>query len=191
MILGIIGGIGSGKSTAADILKNEYGYTVIGTDDTAKELMNTDPECRAKLQEAFGEQIFRVDGTIDKEEYRKVLYSSEENKKISDAIVHPLVWKRIRDIIGKAPEKNYVIETALPGKEFSLLCDIIWVITANTDVRVQRLMQNRGYSEEYARTVIEKQLSDEEMTAIGDLVIDNSGSFEELRGFLGRAVSGS
>ena len=180
MILGITGGIGSGKSTAADILKNEYGFLWISTDCVASELMNSDACCREQLSGAFGPAIYLEDGTLDKARFREVLYRSDENRALSDSIVHPLVWKKVNELCAD-PEEQYLVETALPSDTLRKFCDKVWVISAAKEVRIERLMKNRGYTREYAENIISKQMPEEEICAFADTVIDNSLGYDELK----------
>lgn len=188
MVLGITGSIGSGKSTAADILTKEYGFIPIGTDELAKKIMNENDLCRRLLTGAFGPEIYGPEGKIDKERYKKAIFSSDRNRNVSDSIVHPLVWEAVKEIIDRGPGKDYLVETALPGKDFCSICDRILLVTADKDTRVKRLMKNRGYSREYAESVISGQKSEDELKSIADVVIDNSEGQEELRENIRKAV---
>ena len=188
MVLGITGSIGSGKSTAADILTKEYGFIPIGTDELAKQIMNENNQCRRLLKDAFGPEIYGPDEKIDKENYKKTIFCSDRNRNISDSIVHPLVWEAVKEIIDGGPEKDYLVETAVPGDSFCDICDRILLVTADKDTRVKRLMKNRGYSREYAESVISGQKSEKELESMADIVIDNSGGTEELRENIRKAV---
>ncbi|MDO4808937.1 MAG: dephospho-CoA kinase [Eubacteriales bacterium] len=188
MVLGITGSIGSGKSTAADILTKEYGFIPIGTDELAKKIMNENDLCRRLLTGAFGPEIYGPEGKIDKERYKKAIFSSDRNRNVSDSIVHPLVWEAVKEIIDGGPEKDYLVETAVPGDAFCDICDKILLVHAEKETRVERLMKNRGYSREYAESVISGQKSEDELKSIADVVIDNSEGQEELRENIRKAV---
>ena len=187
MVLGLTGGIGSGKSTVADILKNEYGFKYISTDEMAKYVMNHDVVCINELKSAFGDDIYGKDGFIDREKYKNEIYSCDAKRQLSDHIVHPIVWKYVLKAIGRDAastpdeEERYLLETALPGKNFKSICDELWFVRTDAGIRVKRLMSSRGYTEDYAMTVISKQPSDEEYSSMSDFVIDNSGNEEILR----------
>ena len=188
MVLGITGAIGSGKSTAADIITSEYGYQMIGTDQLAKRIMNEDPDCKRKLTEQFGADIYSEDGKISKERYRQLIFSSDTNRMISDGIIHPMVWDRVRRIAAEDTGGKFLVETAVPDEEFRKICDRILLITADPDVRIERLMRDRGYTKEFAENVISQQKSVEELKALADITVDNSGSQAELKKNLRTAV---
>lgn len=191
MVLGITGAIGSGKSTAADIITKKYEYQLISTDKLAKEIMNSDAVCRRKLAKRFGPTIYTREGIINKEIYRDLIFGSEENMKASNAIIHPIVWSKAADIAASEPGGRYLIETALPDESFRNICDSILLITADESARIERLMKNRGYSREYAETVIRNQKSEKDFEMYADIIIDNSKGPEELEENIEKAVESS
>ena len=188
MVLGITGAIGSGKSTAADLITREYGFEMIGTDQLANKIMTEDPECRRELTEAFGPEIYTSCGTIDKDRYRELIHKSAENRIRSDSIIHPRVWKRIREIVAEDPSGNFLVETALPDENFAGICDNVILVTADPCVRAERLMRDRGYSKAYAETVIANQKSEEEFRKFATLTVDNSLGQKELAQNIRKAV---
>lgn len=178
MILGVTGGIGSGKSTVSGYLCEKYGFVFISCDDLAKQMMTEDPELVGLLKNAFGEEIYTADGLLDKKRYASLIYGSEEQRKLSDSLVHPAVWKKIRELTGD-PGKDYLVETALPDQNFRNLCDRILFVRVEPEERIHRLMASRGYTEAYARSVMANQKPDIYFEKLSDHVIDNSGKFEE------------
>ncbi|MDO4489378.1 MAG: dephospho-CoA kinase, partial [Eubacteriales bacterium] len=139
------------------------------------------------LKSAFGEDIYLPDGSLNKEKYKKLIFESDKNRELSNHIVHPIVWKWVLTQIGQdasvTPDEDekYVIETALPSKEFTSMCDEIWCVVTDEEIRIERLMSSRGYTEEYARSVLEKQASDNDYTVISDYVIYNNGGMDSLK----------
>ena len=186
MILGITGGIGSGKSMAADILKEEAGFAVFRTDDIARRLMEEDGELKEKLRREFGSRIFDADGRLNRKEYAAVIYSDPEKRRVSDSIVHPAVWAKTEELTGEQ-RKLYgdsvkaVVETALPGIEFRKISDTVWAVDADEDVRLKRLQETRGYTREYAETVIRQQPGREIYLRFADRIIRNNGTLPELK----------
>ncbi len=180
MVLGITGGIGAGKSTVLDILSEKYGYEVIRTDDVAKQIMMDSKECLSRLVSHFGRNILNDSGELDKDRYSAILYADKKNRDISDSIVHPMVWDEVRRLIKDADSENFAVETALPSETFKLFCDKVIFIKAATEVRVERLIRDRDYSEDYSRKIISSQLSDESFICFSDIVLDNSGSIKDI-----------
>ena len=192
MILGLIGGVGSGKSAVTDILSGEYGYRLLLTDDMAKGLEEPGQPGYERLTEAFGEQILEAGAgsPICKAALAALIYADSGAMERVNSLIHPLVWdaveKEVRQERLKAKaegrEPRLAVETALPCERYAALCDEIWFIYADPAVRIGRLMEARGYSLEKCKSRIESQLSDEEFLAYADYSIDNSGSLEESAG---------
>lgn len=182
MIIGVTGGVGSGKSTAISHVSELYDALVLRTDDIAKELM-TDPKLLEQLEAAMGRSIRDRDGLLDKKLYGDLIYSSERMAAISDSIVHPAVWDYVRERAGEESSKGrlVLVESALPGKELSDICDHILVLTAGDRARLSRLAKERGYSSERYEDIKERQLSQEAFEALGDVIIRNDGTIEEMK----------
>ena len=194
MILGMTGGVGSGKSTVSGFLEKEYGFVFIGTDDVAKDMMRNDEALKKELKKAFGESIYRQCGELDKKEYARIIYQNEENLRRSNEIVHPAVWakvqemilkKRVEAVLRNEKEPDFLVETALPGETFKEFCDELWFVKTEKEARIARLMTSRGYTREYALSIIENQQPDSFFENLSDVVIENSGTpsetYEQVR----------
>lgn len=185
MILGITGGIGSGKSTVTDVLKNRYGFRILKTDDMAKELELPGHIVYERLKEEFGEGILtQKDGPIDKEAFAALIYSDDDALEKANGIIHPAVWaevgRRTEDCKGNMlTGPHAAVETALPNDYFENLCDKIWYIHVDREVRIKRLMEDRGYTYEKCVGIISNQMSEEAFRSMADEVIDNSLPVEE------------
>lgn len=185
MIIGITGGIGSGKSLVTDYLSNKYGFLSIKTDDLAREMMNSEVHLKTNLIHAFGNSIYGIDGKLDKAVYASIIHSDPSMREKSDQIVHPAVWNKVRQLTADGKDKEdtkirYAVETALPGSSLKKLCDELWYVHSNTDVRIQRLMVNRSYTREYAEAVIKGQISEDAYTSLADRIIENNSTLEDL-----------
>ena len=190
MVIGITGGIGSGKSTITDILRDKYGYRILLTDDMAKELEEPGQKVYQELVRAFGEKILEpsADGIekqapkIDKAAFASLIYQDAGAKTKAEQIIHPATWSWCEDIIREEQERGeakVVVESALPCERYRKMCDEIWFVYTREEVRIRRLMESRGYSLEKCESIIDGQLSDEAFIGFADYIIDNSGSFEE------------
>ena len=182
-MIGLVGGIGAGKSTVAELLVKEYGYVLLKTDDIAKQLYEPDGPAYAPLVQAFGDRILGPDGRIDRIRFAAVLNENAENRKLSDSIVHPLVFdyteKRGKEL--EQEGRKVVAETALPSQRFVAMCSSVICVFADREVRIARLMEDRGYSRSYAESIMDSQLSDEAFFLMADTIVDNSGTKEETR----------
>ena len=187
MIIGITGGIGSGKSAVAVFLSEAYGFVHISSDEVAKDLMASDQEMIAELKNAFGSDIYRENGELNRQKYAEAIYKSEEKRRLSDRIVHPRVWEHIKSI-ASSKDTCYVVETALPGDSFREFCDEIWFVFVDKETRIRRLAEGRGYERAYAESVIRSQQPDEYFRSFSDAEIDNSGSFEKTEEIIRKMI---
>lgn len=194
MILGITGGIGSGKSTVTDVLKNKYGFRILKTDDMAKELELPGHIVYERLKEEFGEGILtQKDGPIDKEAFAALIYSDDDALEKANGIIHPAVWAEVgrltEDCKGNMlTGPHAAVETALPNDYFENLCDEIWYIHVDREVRIKRLMEDRGYTYEKCVGIISNQMSEEAFRSMADEVIDNSLPVEETIKMIGEIL---
>ena len=181
MIIGITGGVGSGKSTAMDYISANWPVRLIKTDELAKELMQE--SLLSQLEKAFGRSLRDRDGRLDSSLYRNILYEDKENTRISDSLVHPAVWKEAGLRARRASEEGLMalVETALPGKEFRELCDVIIAVCRDDEKRRSSLSRERSYDDRLFDEIRERQPEPSGYAAYGDIVIKNNGSINEFK----------
>ena len=186
MFIGITGGVGAGKSTILQILKEKYDAHLIMADDVAKDLMQKGKSAYREIVRTFGKEILAEDGEFDRQKLASIVYSDEEKRLAINQIVHPLVKKAIlkekKTVSREYPEKLIVLEAALLIEDgYKELLDELWGVIADKEVRIQRLMDSRGYSRAKSESIIASQLSDDEFLRACDFIIDNSGTLEETK----------
>ncbi len=184
-IIGITGGVGSGKSSVLEFLKEEYGAVIIMADDVAKRLMRAGTDCFDEIVKAFGEDIVGADGELDRELLAERIFNNPEERDLLDSIVHPAVkkdiCKEIEELKNKFGDKNglVVIEAALLIEEhYDKICDELWFVYAPQKHRIKRLKEARGYTVRKSLSIMKNQLSAKEMRRACKVTIDNSGDFE-------------
>lgn len=185
VIIGITGGIGSGKSTVANWIREE-GYTVLSSDDIARELMSTNAELKSILIASFGEEIYLEDGGLNKSLLSSLIFDSHnpQVKKVNQ-IVHPYVIEHIMNTLeelAEAGNKLLFVESALMF-ESGMAEGYDYIITVHTDEEkvIERVQKRSNMSEEKIRTIMKSQLNPIEKKKLADFVIDNNGNLEVLR----------
>ena len=178
--IGLTGGIGSGKSTVSALLA-ERGAVVVDADLIAREVVEAGTPGLASVVAAFGEEVLTADGALDRPALAAVVFSDPAARARLDAIVHPLVRQRTAELVGAAAEDAVVVndvpllvETGQAGSY-----DLVLVVEADVETRVARLGQ-RGLTAADARARIAAQATDEQRRAVADVVLDNSGTTEQL-----------
>jgi dephospho-CoA kinase len=181
MVIGVIGGVGAGKSTVLEVLKNDFQYEVYRMDDLAKALYQPGTRVYDAILALLGPDVAREDGSLDFTKFAERLYRDRVLRKKVDHIVHPEVFREVDRLIAKARKKEHdiTVETALPNQHFIDECDEVWFIYTEAEVRIQRLMESRGYTRGKAEDMIHSQMDDAEYFELSTLVIDNSGTREE------------
>ena len=190
-VLGITGGVGSGKREVLNYLREAYGAVVCQMDETAKRLQEKGTGCFRKIAEAFGPEIIGADGELDRKKLGARVFSDPEQLRLLNSIVHPEVLRSVSADIRKHTEEGtplYVVEAALLPDVGGELCDEIWYIYVSEEVRRERLKASRHYSDEKITDMIASQPSEETFRRACTAVIDNSGTFENTERQIGERL---
>lgn len=180
MIIGVMGGVGSGKSTVLNYLENNYEANIIEADKVAKEVMLPGNDVYNEIVKTFPEVI--ADNKIDSKKLAEIVFNNKEQLEKLNSITHPGAVKEIVSRIKSSKNRIIVVESAiLLGSGVEQYCDELWFVFCNRDTRIKRLIQTRGYSKEKCICVIESQPADEEYNKVADEFIDNSYSEENTR----------
>jgi dephospho-CoA kinase len=179
--IGLTGGIGAGKS-AVSAQFSQCGGVVVDGDVIAREVVEPDTEGLAALVDAFGDDILLPDGALNRPALAAKAFSSDETRATLNGIVHPLVGKRRAELIAAVPKDSVVVEDIplLVESGMAPMFPLVVVVFADAEVRLTRLVQQRGMAEDDARARIAAQASDQQRRAVADVWLDNSGTPEAL-----------
>lgn len=162
-IIGVTGGIGSGKSAALDYIADKYRMMIIRADDIGNEVKLKGNECYGPIVNLLGDDIVGSDGQIDKKRMAAKIFGNDELLNEVNEIIHPAVRRTIDNLIG-SNQFDYdciFIEAALLVEAgYNLILDEIWEVTTPKDIRIARLCESRGYSVEKCESIISKQHDD-------------------------------
>ena len=174
MIIGITGGIGSGKTIVCEIFK-QLGVPVFNADLVARDLMLNNQEVYTLLQAHFGETIFPLLGQFDKLHLSQLVFNNPDELSQLNSIVHPFV-KNTFAIWKEKQTTNYVLHEAaiLIETGFNKLCNKVIVVEAPENLRIQRVAARDGKSTEDVVSIIQQQMSDEERRKHADYTIINN-----------------
>jgi len=184
-IIGLTGGLGSGKSTVAGFLR-ELGAETIDADRVGHEVYAPGTPGWKAVTTAFGSEILAADGTIDRAKLGAIVFADRQRLAQLEAIVHPLISREIQARIAvrrcEKSGKPLVIEAAvLLEAHWKPFVDEVWVVTATPEAVRERIRAQRGWDEARIEARLAAQWSDEERCRHADVVIHNTGSLEELR----------
>ena len=184
--VGLTGGIGSGKSEVARRLADR-GAVVIDADVAAREVVVPGSPGLAQIAAAFGESVLRPDGSLDRERLGQTVFADPGLRATLNAIVHPLVraWmeEAERAAVRASPPPGPVIVHDVPllaESRGTAGFDVVIVVDVPPELQVERLVRLRGMAADQARARMAAQASREQRLAVADIVIDNSGSLDDL-----------
>ena len=184
VILGLTGGTGSGKSTVSKILK-DLGAKIIDADPIARNVVKKGEKALEEIVEYFGSDILLETGELNRAKLGKIVFADREKLKVLNAITHKYIIEEINKIIDlEKQNKQYkvvVIDAALlVESKLYKQCDKIWVVVADEEKRLERIMERDNISLENARNRISSQMSQQQLIQYATEVIYNNESLESL-----------
>ncbi|HLL68531.1 MAG TPA: dephospho-CoA kinase [Micromonosporaceae bacterium] len=180
-VVGLTGGIGSGKSAVARRLAS-HGALIIDADRLARQVVEPGTTGLAAVVEAFGPDILTAAGSLDRAALARRVFGDVAARRRLESVIHPLVRQRTADIIAAAPSGSVIVNDVplLVETGRAAGCDLVIVVLAAQDVRIDRLVRQRGMTVEEARARIAAQATDAQRRAVADIVISNDGTLEAL-----------
>ncbi len=182
--IGLTGGIASGKTTVAGLFR-AWGAFVADADEISRHALDVGTDCYERTVAAFGREILRRDGTVDRKKMASIVFSDRQSLAVLNGIIHPHVRQTIRDESKKAfaekPDRLIIWDVPLlfeAGYEEEVVKTV--VVTARQNLRIQRIVERDGSTKTAALQRIRSQMSDREKVRRADIVIRNNGSREEL-----------
>lgn len=175
MLVGLTGGIGSGKTTVAKMLAAFDNVVVYFADDEAKKLMNTSKQIKERLIEEFSEEVYNSKGVLNRPFLAGIVFSDKEKLKTLNSIVHPVVHQHLQDFLKKHKDEDYILyENAILFENgSSKLCDKIITVTAPEELRIDRVMKRDNVSYEEVKNRIKNQWTDEKKTIQSHYLVHN------------------
>ena len=195
-IIGVTGGIGSGKSTVLELLERDYGAKVILADQVGHQAMEQGTPTYFKMVDTFGTKIVTSEGEIDRAVLAEILFSSSEQLQLQNEIVHPFVNEYISKRIsqwGEADTVNMiVIESAILFESgCDQFCKEVWLVLADDEARIRRLQKSRGYTREKAQLYMGNQCDYRRYCERCSCVIQNDEDIEKLSKELKKCIEQS
>ncbi|MGI6168386.1 MAG: dephospho-CoA kinase [Christensenellales bacterium] len=183
MLIGLTGGIASGKSKVSARLR-DLGAQIVCADQISREVVQPGQAGNLALQESFGQAYFNEKGELDRSKLSKLVFSQPDALQRLNAVLHPLI---IPESLRQAREIE--AEVGLCVLDVPLLIEVgmhhnmdeVWLVVCDYDLRIRRIMQRDGLSKSEAAARIHSQLSDDQRRACADYIIDNSGDFEQTK----------
>ncbi len=179
MILGLTGGIASGKSTVSNYLKNK-GIPVVDLDKISHKVLGKDKPCTKQVKKAFGKDFF-VDGRLDRQKLGKFCFENKERTELLNSIVHPFIYEEMEKQLTENKDAPIVILDAplLIEAELYKRCHKVILVISSEETRITRAIKRSNLSKLEVQKRMERQLSDEERKKYADFIIDNNGELQQ------------
>lgn len=181
LIIGLTGGIASGKTTVADLFQQHFDIDLVDADIIARQVVEPQSAGLAAIEQHFGSSVIANDGTLNRAKLRESIFSSAQEKQWLNNLLHPLIRQQMQQEIKqvRSPYALLVVPLLIENQLQSMV-DRILVIDVKTQTQIQRTMQRDHVSEQQVRSILASQISREERLSHADDVIDNSYSNDEL-----------
>jgi dephospho-CoA kinase len=182
LVVGLTGGIGSGKSAAADDFA-ALGATVVDTDAIARELTEQGGAAIAEIKQLFGSTFLDESGAMDRKKMRDHVFADPAAKRALESLLHPMIREESARRIAAAggPYVIHVVPLLIESPDYRSRVDRVLVVDCPQDTQLARVRARSGLSEEEVRAIMRSQISRAERLAAADDVIDNRGSRDALR----------
>lgn len=180
LVVGITGGIGSGKSAVTDRLQ-QHGITVVDADLAARIVVTPGRPALSAITQHFGPKVLLDDGSLDRAALRKIVFADDTERQWLEALTHPLIAEEIRTQLATAASPYVALSSPLlletsQGEQ----CNVVAVVDVGEQTQIQRTMSRDDNDEQQVRRIMAAQITRQQRLARADVVIDNSGSLLEL-----------
>jgi dephospho-CoA kinase len=181
-VVGLTGGIGSGKSAAAAEF-GRLGATVVDTDSIAHALTAAGGAAMAEIRKVFGTEVLAASGALDRDKMRARVFADPAAKKALEALLHPMIREESRRLIAGArgPYVIHVVPLLVESPDYRSRVDRVLVIDAPEELQVERVRSRSGLSEVEVRAIVAAQATRAQRRAAADDLIENRGTIEVLR----------
>lgn len=182
MILGLTGGIGSGKSTVSKIFLS-MGLKVFDADLIAKNILESDTT-KEEIKERLGKEFVNLkDNSVEKNLLKTEVFNKPEKLKILNSIVHPKVLKIYKDLSSKYFQSHEIVIFDVPllfEVNLEMYCNKVIVVDIGSELQIERIKRRDGINEELINKIVSNQISRDERNLKADIIIENNGTLEEL-----------
>ena len=186
-VIGLTGGIASGKSTVASILA-EFGATIIDADKVAREVVEPGQPAWHDIRKAFGEDALLADGSLNRQWLGNLIFNDPTKRQMLNSIIHPRIIEECQKILEhykQAGEKAVILEVPLLIETgMDTMVDEVWLVAVEVEAQISRLIKRDGLSRGQALKRIESQMSLKEKIPKADIIIDGQLTINKLRPYL-------
>lgn len=180
-IIGLTGGIASGKTTVADLFQEHFNIDIVDADIVAREVVAVGSNGLRQIAEHFGEAILLEDGTLNRAKLREQIFSNPEDKTWLNALLHPMIRNKIEEgLTNIRSPYGLLVAPLLIENQMQGMADRVLIVDVPTEVQIERTMNRDNVSEEQVKAILKSQASREQRLAVADDVIKNHTKNQDL-----------
>ncbi|MCG9552419.1 dephospho-CoA kinase [Vibrio sp. Isolate31] len=181
IIIGLSGGIASGKTTVANLFNEHFGIDIVDADIVAREVVALGSEGLKRITEHFGEAILLEDGTLNRSKLRELIFSDPKEKQWLNDLLHPMIRDKIDSDLSKVTSPyGLLVAPLLVENQMQGMTDRVLIVDVPTEVQIERTMNRDNVSREQVASILKSQASREQRLAVADDVINNHTINQEL-----------
>ncbi len=181
IIIGLSGGIASGKTTVANLFNEHFGIDIVDADIVAREVVALGSEGLKQITEHFGEVILLEDGTLNRAKLRELIFSDPDQKQWLNDLLHPMIRDKIDSDLSKVTSPyGLLVAPLLVENQMQGMTDRVLIVDVPTEVQIERTMSRDNVSREQVASILKSQASREQRLAVADDVIKNHTKNQEL-----------
>lgn len=179
-IIGLAGGIGSGKSTITKCFNN-LGIQSVDADDVARLVVQPNSECLSKIHQRYGADILLNDGSLDRRSLRTIIFNRPEERTWLEALTHPAIKEEITSQLSKLTSKYaLLVHPLLFETHQNAICQLVVAIDVPKEIQIQRVISRDNTDQESVEKIISTQLSNSERIHRANLILENTGNIDEM-----------
>ncbi|NOH52276.1 dephospho-CoA kinase [Vibrio coralliilyticus] len=180
-VVGLTGGIASGKTTVANLFQSQFGIEIVDADVVAREVVEPGSEGLKAIEERWGADILLRDGTLNRAKLREVIFANEEEKAWINGLLHPMIREKMQADIAKVTSPyGLLVIPLMVENNLQSLADRVLVVDVDKQTQMQRTVERDGVPLEQVESILAAQASRTQRLAIADDVIKNSATNQEL-----------
>ncbi len=180
-IIGLTGGIATGKTTVANYLASAYNLPILDADIYAREAVSVDSPILLEIAQRYEKEILLADGNLNRQKLGEIIFNNQEERNWVEGLIHPYVGDRFLEKIAVSSAETLVLVVPLLFEAgMTKLVTEIWVVSCSEQQQLERLMRRNNLTLEQAQARIQSQLSIEEKAARADVVLSNTSTLESL-----------
>ncbi|MEF1290102.1 dephospho-CoA kinase [Vibrio sp. M260118] len=181
LVIGVTGGIASGKTTVANLFHQEFGIEIVDADVVARQVVEPESEGLKAIEQHFGREVIQQDGTLDRAKLREIIFSQPEQKAWLNNLLHPMIrTQMLADLAKVQSEYALLVIPLMVENNLQSLADKVLVVDVDEETQVQRTVERDKVDVEQARAILSSQATRQQRLSIADYVVKNNTENQKL-----------